>query len=80
MDKSDFMHFLNSVRWHCIILMKTTGINEDIDGAVQGVCDIQPEWSKGNFAFEILLEHLTEKIDSFYELVTIIERQTIRKC
>ena len=69
MDKSDFMHFVNSVRWHCTILMKTTGLNEAIDRAVRGVCDIRPEWSKCNFAFEFILEHLTEKIDGFYELV-----------
>ena len=72
-----FMHFVNSVRWHCIILMKTTGLNEDIDRAVRGVCEIRPEWSKCKFAFEFLLEHLTEKIDGFYELVTLIERSDI---
>ena len=54
--------------------MKTTGLDEDIDRAVRGVCEIRPEWSKCNFAFEFLLEHLTEKIDGFYELVTLIER------
>ena len=27
MDKSDFMHFVNSFRWHCTILMKTTRLN-----------------------------------------------------
>ena len=64
-DKSDFMHFVNSNRWHCTILMKTTELNEDIDRAVRGVCDIRPEWSKCNFAFEFLLEDLTEKIDGF---------------
>ena len=31
MEKSDFMHFVISVRWHCTILMKTTGLNEGID-------------------------------------------------
>ena len=46
MDKSDFMHFVNSVRWHCSILMKTTRLNEDIDWAVRGVCDIRPECTK----------------------------------
>ena len=46
MDKSDFMHFVNSVRWHCTILMKTTRPNEDIDRAVPGVCDIRPECVK----------------------------------
>ena len=44
MDRSDFMHFVNSVRWHCTILMKTTRLNEDIDRAVRGVCDIRPEY------------------------------------
>ena len=36
--------------------------------------DIRPEWSKCNFAFEFLLEHLTDTIDGFNELVTLIER------
>ena len=44
MDKSDFMHFVNSVRWHCTILMKTKRLNEDIDRAVRGVFDIRPEF------------------------------------
>ena len=74
MDKSDFLHFVNSFRWHCTILMKTTGLNQDIDQAVRGVCDIRPEWSKCDFAFESLLKHLTGKIDSFDELVTLIEQ------
>ena len=39
-----FMHFVNSVRWHCTILMKFTRLNEDIDGAVRGAFDIRPEW------------------------------------
>ena len=43
MHKSDFMRFVNSVRWHCTISMKTTRLNEDIDRAVRGVCDIRPE-------------------------------------
>ena len=42
-DKSDFMHFVTSVRWHCTILMKTTRLNEDIDRAVRGVCDIRTQ-------------------------------------
>ena len=46
MDKSDFMQFVNSVRWHCTILMKTTRLNEDIDRAVRGVCDIRPKYVK----------------------------------
>ena len=41
MDKSDFVKFVNSVRWHCTILMKTTRLNEDLDRAVRGVCDIR---------------------------------------
>ena len=65
MDKSVFMHFVNSVRWHCTILMKTTGLNEETDRAVRGVCGIRPDWSKCNFAFEFLFEHLTKKIDGF---------------
>ena len=42
MDKSDFMHFVNSVRWDCTILMKTTRLNEDIDWVVRGDCGIRP--------------------------------------
>ena len=38
MDISDFMHFVNSGRWHCTISMKSTRLNEDIDRAVRGVC------------------------------------------
>ena len=49
MDKSDLMHFVISVRWHRTILMKTTRLNEDIDRAVQGLCDIRPECSKMQF-------------------------------
>ena len=37
MDKSDFMHFVNFVRWYCILLMNTARLNEDIDWAVRGV-------------------------------------------
>ena len=44
MDKSYFMHFVSSVRWHCTILMNTTRLNEDLDRAVRGVCDLQLEW------------------------------------
>ena len=62
MDRSDFIYFLNSVRWHCIILITTTGVNDDIDRAVRGVYDIRPEWSKCNFAFEFYLELLTDAI------------------
>ena len=74
MDKTDFMHFVNSVRWQCTISIKTTRLNEEIERAVRGVCDIRPEWSKCNFAFEFLLEHLTGKIDGFHELVTLFKR------
>ena len=38
------------------------------------MCDIGPEWSKANFAFEFLWEHLTGKIDGFDKLMTLIER------
>ena len=66
MDKIDFMHFVSSVRWHCTILMNTTRLNEDINRAVRGVCDIRPEWTKRNFVFEYLSEHLTKRIDVFF--------------
>ena len=72
MDKSDFLHFVNSVRWHCTILMKTTGLNEDIDRAVRGVCAIRPEWTKRNFLFDFLSEHQTEKIDGLNQLDVLI--------
>ena len=49
MDKSDFKHFVNSGRRHCTISMKTTRLNEDIDRAVRGVCDIRPECTKMQF-------------------------------
>ena len=44
MDKNDFMHFVNSLRGHCTILMNNTRLNEDIDETQRGVCDIRPEW------------------------------------
>ena len=49
MDKSDFVHFVNSVRWHCTILMKSTRFNGNIDRTVRGVWDIRPEWTKVQF-------------------------------
>ena len=49
MDESDFMHFVNSVRWHCTISMKTTRLKEDIERAVRGVCDNRPECTKMQF-------------------------------
>ena len=48
-DKNDFMHFVNSVRWQCNISMKTTRLYEDIDRAVRGVCDTRPECTKMQF-------------------------------
>ena len=35
MDKRDLMHFVNSVRWHCTILVKTTRLDENIDRAIR---------------------------------------------
>ena len=46
MDKCDFKHLVNCFRWHSTILMKTTRLNEVIDRAVRGVCDIRPECVK----------------------------------
>ena len=46
MDKSDFVHFVNSVQWHCTIFTKTTRFNGDINRAVRGVCDVRPELTK----------------------------------
>ena len=68
MDKSDSMHFVNSVRWHCTILMKTTRLNEDIEWAVRGVCDIE------NRILLTRKEHLTWKINDFSALATLFER------
>ena len=45
-----------------------------IKNFVKNYCDLRPEWSIWNFAIEVLLEHPTEKIDGFYELVTLIEQ------
>ena len=55
MDKSDFVFFVNSVRWHCTNLMKTTRLNEDIDRAVRGVCDMRPERIKMQFRIRVLI-------------------------
>ena len=41
---------------------------------IRALCDIRPEWSTSNFAFEFLLEHLTGKIDGFDEFVTLFRR------
>ena len=67
------MHFVNFVRSNSTILMKTTRLNGEIDRDVRGICDIRPEWSKYNFAFEFLLEHLTGKTDGFNELVMLFK-------
>ena len=37
-------------------------------------CEIRPEWTKRNFVLDFLSEQLTERIDGFYGLVTLIER------
>ena len=49
MDKNDFVHFVNSVRLQCTILVKTTRLNEDIDRAVRGVYYIRTECTKMQF-------------------------------
>ena len=49
MDKSDFVHFVNSVRSHCADYTNIARFNEDIDRTVRGVCDIRPEWPKCNY-------------------------------
>ena len=43
------MHFVIYARWHCTILMNTTRLNEDIERAVRGFCDIRPEWSQNEW-------------------------------
>ena len=72
------MHFVTSFRWHCTILMKTTRLNEDIDRAVRGVCDLRPECTNMQFRNRIFIEkekeHLTGKIDDFNELATLFEQ------
>ena len=76
MDKSDFMRFVNSVRWHCTTSMKTTRLNEDIDRAVRGVCDIRSEFTKMQFRNRIFIDQKkrTVKIDGFNGLATLLER------
>ena len=78
MDKCVFMHCVNFVRWHCTISMKTTRLNEDIDRAVWGVCDIRPECTKTQFRNRIFIdqkkEHLTGKIDGFNDSATLFKR------
>ena len=46
MDKSNFVHFVNSVR--CNHFTNIARFNEDIDRTVRGVCDTRPEWPKCN--------------------------------
>ena len=48
MDKSNFAHFVNSVRGHVNHFTNIARFNEDIDRTVRGVCDIRPEWPKCN--------------------------------
>ena len=83
MDKSDFIRFVNSVRWHCTTSMKTTTLNEDVDRAVLGVCDIRPEFTKTQFRNRIFIdqkkEHRTEKIDGFNGLATYLNEWTNRE-
>ena len=67
-DKNDFMRFVNSVRWHCAIAMKTTKLKEDINRAVRGVYDIRPDCTKMQFCNRIF------KIDDFNGLATLFER------
>ena len=56
MDKSNFGHFVNSVRRHCSISMKTTRLNEDFDRANRGVCDIRTECTKMQFRIRIFID------------------------
>ena len=70
MDESDLMQFVNSVRWHCTVLMKTTRLNEDIDRAVRGICDIRPECVKMQVWIGILI--VTSDWEDFYELTMLI--------
>ena len=53
MDKSDFTHFVKSIRWHCTISMKNTRLNEDIDRAVLRVCDVEKAKSNSKFCCNI---------------------------
>ena len=52
MDNGDFMYFVNSVRWHCAILMKTARLNEDFDWAVREYVRFDQNVSKCKFEFE----------------------------
>ena len=72
MDKSDYMHFVNSVQWQCTILMKNARLKEDNDRAVREVCDIRPEYIKMQFEFDVLLRQLSEKIGGFSALTVIV--------
>ena len=55
MDKSGLMHFVSSVLWQCTILMNTARLNEDINRAVRGVCDIRPECRQNAFRIRIFV-------------------------
>ena len=45
-DKSNFVHFVNSFRRHCTYFTNIARFNENIDRTVREVCDIRPEWIK----------------------------------
>ena len=46
MDKSNFVHFVISVRLHCTIFTNLARFNGDIDRTVLRGCDNRPEWTK----------------------------------
>ena len=46
MDKSNLVHFVNSVRRHCTYFTNIARFNGDIDRTVRGVSDVRPEWTK----------------------------------
>ena len=54
MDKIDFKHFVNSVRWHCTILTKTTRFNGDIDRAGRGYVTFNQNIRKCRFVFALV--------------------------
>ena len=47
----DFVHFINSVRWHCTNLMKTARLNEDNDRASGEYVTFDQNGQKFNFEF-----------------------------
>ena len=68
MDKSYFMHFVNSVRWNCTTLINTARLKEDIDRAVRGVCDIRPEC----VIMQIRIRNMIVTSDDFSRLEVLI--------